>query len=61
MIKIYPVRIEAIDPETKDLMFIMETFDEGAATVEIKTVISPSNIDNLVAAMRRSLQMLELE
>ena len=61
MIKVYPVKIEAIDAETKDLMFTMETFDEGAATVEIKTVISPSNIDNLVAAMRRSLQMLELE
>lgn len=61
MIKIYPVKIEAIDPETNDLMFTMETFDAGAATVEIKTVISPSNIDNLVAAMRRSLHMLELE
>lgn len=61
MIKVYPIKIEAIDAETNDLMFTMETFDEGAATVEIKTVISPSNIDNLVAAMRRSLQMLELE
>ena len=61
MIKVYPVKIEAIDAETNDLMFTMETLDGGAATVEIKTVISPSNIDNLVAAMRRSLQMLELE
>ena len=60
MIKIYPVKIEAID-EAGDLAFTMETFDKSAASVDIKTVIGPDNIDELVAAMRSAVQMLELE
>lgn len=61
MINVYPVKIEAIEAETGDLMFTMEAFDEGAATVEIKTVIGPGNINELTAAMRRAVVMLELE
>lgn len=60
MIKIYPVKIEAID-EAGDLAFTMETFDQHAASVDIRTVIGPDNIDELVAAMRSAVQMLELE
>lgn len=61
MINVYPVKIEAVDADTGDLMFTMETFDSHAATVEIKTVIGNSNIDQLTAAMRRAVVMLELE
>lgn len=60
MIKLYPVKIEAHDEETGDLVFTMETFDEGAATIEIKTCLGPGNIDNVTAAMRRAIAMLEL-
>ena len=60
MIKVYPVKIEAVD-EAGDVAFTMETFDQHCASVEIKTVISPSNIDELVAAMRTAVQILELE
>lgn len=61
MINVYPVKVQAYDSETNDLLFTVETFDEGAATVVFKTVIGPTNIDQLVAAMRRAVQMLELK
>ena len=60
MIKVYPVKIEAVD-EAGDVAFTMETFDQHAASVDIRTTIGPGNIDELVAAMRRAVQMLELE
>ena len=61
MIDVYPVKIEAIEQETKEVMFTMETFDQHAASVEIKTVVGPANINELVAAMRRAVVMLELK
>lgn len=60
MIKVYPIKIEAVD-EAGDLQFTMETQDAHAATVEIKTIIGPDNIDELTAAMRRAVVMLELK
>lgn len=61
MIDVYPVKIEAVDQETKEVMFTMETFDECAATIEMKTTLGPSNIHQIVAAMRRAVAMLELK
>lgn len=60
MIQVYPIKIEAVD-ETGQVQFTMETFDAQVATVEIKTVIGPGNIDELTAAMRRAVVMLELK
>ena len=60
MINVYPIKIEAVD-EAGDVQFTMETFDTHCATVEIKTVIGPGNIDQLTAAMRRAVVMLELK
>lgn len=60
MIKLYPTKIEAYD-ENKDLMFVMEAIDNDAAKIDFKGAIKPNNIDELVEAMRRAVQMLELE
>ena len=60
MIEVYPVKVEAVD-ETGKLQFTMETQDAHCATVEIKTAIGPDNIDQLTAAMRRAVVMLELK
>ena len=60
MIKVYPVKIEAVDDEG-ELTFIMQAIDAHAATIELKTVIRPDNIEQLVDAMRKAVQMLELE
>lgn len=60
MIKVYPVKIEAVD-EDCSIAFTMETIDAHAAKIEFKTLIGPDNINELVAAMRTAVQMLELE
>ena len=60
MINVYPIKIEAVDDDG-EVQFTMETFDAHAATVNIRTVIGPDNIDDLVAAMRRAVVMLELK
>ena len=60
MITVYPTRVEAVD-EDGSVAFTMETFDSHAATVVIKTVIGPDNIDELTAALRRAVVMLELK
>ena len=60
MIKVYPVKIEAVD-EDGDVAFTMETLDAHAATVEVKTIVRPENIDELTSAMRRAVVMLEME
>jgi hypothetical protein len=61
VINVYPVKVQAYDAETNDLMFTMETFDECAAIVTIRTTIGPGNVDELTAALRRAVVMLELE
>ena len=61
MIKIYPVKIEAYDKDKDVMLFSMESIDKHVANVDLTTTISPSNIDELVAAMRSAVQMLELE
>lgn len=60
MIEVYPIKIEAVD-EAGDVQFVMETQDEHCAMVNIRTVIGPGNIDQLTAAMRRAVAMLELK
>lgn len=60
MINVYPIKIEAVDDDG-EVQFTMETFDAHAAMVNIRTVIGPDNIDDLVAAMRRAVVMLELK
>lgn len=60
MINVYPIKIEAVN-ENHDLMFRLEAFDEYCATIEIKTSISHSNIDELFAAIREGVDLLRLE
>jgi DNA-binding NtrC family response regulator len=61
MINVYPVRVQAYDAETDDVLFTMETFDAHAAQVVMHTTIGPGNVDELTAALRRAVVMLELE
>lgn len=60
MIEVYPIKVEATD-ESGFVQFTMETQDGHCATVEIRTVVGPDNIDQLTAAMRRAVVMLELK
>lgn len=60
MIKVYPIKIEAVD-DKGELAFIMRAMDRHAAKIEFYAFIGPDNINELVAAMRTAVQMLELE
>lgn len=60
MIEVYPIKVEAAD-ESGFVQFTMETQDEYCAMVDIRAVIGPKNIDELTAAMRRAVVMLELK
>ena len=61
MIKIYPTKIEAIDDETSELLFTMETFDSECAIVEMTAAITKQNMEKILTAVRSAVQMLELD
>lgn len=58
-ITLHPVKIEAYD-EVNDLVFTLEMFDEACATVEIKTVLSLDNVDEVFAAVKDGIAMMNL-
>ena len=59
MIKLYPIEIEAVD-ETGDVVFKLQTFDEKSATLEVKRIISPGDVDDFCNELKRALTLLEL-
>ena len=61
MIKIFPVKVEAIDDETSELLFKMETFDSECAVVEMKATITKRNMEKILTAVRSAVQMLDLD
>lgn len=61
MIKIYPVKVEAVDDDTSDLLFKMETLDSECAIVEMKTAITKQNMEKILTAIRSAVHMLELD
>ena len=54
-----PVEFE-IYGDDKQLAAKVSMFDEGAATVEIKTVLDRTSFDLLVPAIQRALSLMEL-
>lgn len=62
MIDVYPTRIEACD-EDKNVLFILEMEDAHCCTIQIKNplMLSNGNLEQVLTAVRRGVQMLELE
>lgn len=60
MISVHPTKIEATDEDGR-VMFTVEMMDRVSAIIEMKTVVVKEDMDNLTAAMRRAIVMLELE
>lgn len=59
--KIYPVKIEAVD-ELNELVFTVETFDEHCATIDIKKNLqTEDSLDDLFSGIREAFKMLQLE
>lgn len=61
MINVYPIKIEAYDEDEKSLVFTIEAIDAYCAEVQMRQPLTQENIDNVVAAMRRAVAMLELK
>ena len=60
MIRVYPVKIEAFDEESQTVAFTVEAFDSFCAEVTMKQDVTNDTIENVTAALRRAVQMLEL-
>lgn len=60
MIRVYPTKIEAYDEQSKSVVFTIEAIDVHCAEINMKQAVTNDNIDNITAAMRRSVAMLEL-
>jgi hypothetical protein len=62
MINVYPTRIEAAD-ENQRVLFALQMEDAHCCTIEVKNplVLSKSNLEQVLTAVRRGVQMLGLE
>lgn len=62
MINVYPTRIEACD-EDKNVLFILEMEDQYCCTLQIKNpmLLSNSNLEKVLTAVRSGVKMLGLE
>lgn len=62
MIDVYPTRIEACD-EDGNILFALQMEDSCCCTIEVKNplVLSNTNLEQVLTAVRRGVQMLGLE
>jgi hypothetical protein len=62
MIDVYPTRIEAVD-EDKNVLFVLSTEDAHCCTMHVRAPIalSNANLEQVLTAVRRGVQMLGLE
>jgi hypothetical protein len=62
MIDVYPTRIEAVD-EDQNILFALQLEDGGCCTIEVKNplILNNANLEQVLTAVRRGVQMLGLE
>ena len=62
MIDVYPTRIEAED-EDGNILFTLQMEDAHCCTIEVKRplALSNGNLEQVLTAVRRGVQMLGLE
>jgi hypothetical protein len=62
MIDVYPTRIEAVD-EDQNVLFVLSTEDAQCCTMHVRAPIalSKANLEQVLTAVRRGVQMLGLE
>jgi hypothetical protein len=62
MIDVYPTRIEAVD-EDHNVLFVLSTEDSQCCTMHVRSPIalSNANLEQVLTAVRRGVQMLGLE
>lgn len=62
MIDVYPTRIEAVD-EDGNVLFVLSTEDAQCCTMHVRSpiLLSNANLEQVLTAVRRGVQMLGLE
>ena len=62
MINVYPTRIEAVD-EDGNVLFVLSTEDAQCCTMHVRSpvLLSNANLEQVLTAVRRGVQMLGLE
>lgn len=60
MITLDVVKIEAYDSETKGLVFTATTFDAHSCTIEINSLLSNGNVEEVTDAVKTAVKMLRL-
>ena len=60
-IDVYPVKIEAVQPEDARVVFTMTTFDEYCAEFKFDGLLTSGNIEDVIAAIRKAFALLELK
>lgn len=59
-IRIYPIEVEAVD-ETDEPVFKLRTVDAESASLEVRAVLTPANVNDFCDALQRAIKLLELE
>ncbi len=62
MIDVYPTRVEAVDKD-QNVLFVLSTEDAHCCTMHIRSpiLLSNGNLEQVLTAVRRGVQMLGLE
>ena len=61
MIKLYTIEVIGVDSDDDRTLFKLRTFDEGAATLTMDALFTPSDIGPLCACIQQAMDRLELE
>lgn len=63
MIKVYPIKIEAVDTnDESQVLFTLESFDDECASLTIdQRLVFPDKLDELFAAIRKGVELLDLK
>lgn len=59
-IECVPVKFEACDKDTKDLIFTVECFDEAGATIDIKVPVDLQLWNEISAHITAAIEKMEL-
>jgi len=59
-IECVPVKFEACDKDTKDLLFTVECFDEASATIDIKVSVDLQLWNEISAHITTAIEKMEL-
>ena len=58
--KVYPVKCECYDDQMQSVIFTIEAFDEGCASIEIKSVFDGDSWVEIAEKVAEALELMSL-